>query len=144
ARARARGGKGDAARAASELAAAIAKRGDEDRLAAADVLGALHAPAEWEVRREVYRARLAAKEGGAADTVGLAEALLHLGQKDEAVALLKKLVVRRLDDAEAYQLAAEEAEKWQLWPLARDFRRGLVSLKPRDGQPRLGLARDEK
>ncbi|MSP59618.1 MAG: hypothetical protein EXR72_04610 [Myxococcales bacterium] len=146
ARARARAGKGEKARAIADLRAWTQKQGssDEDRTAAADLLHELASPVEWEVRADLYGARVARAGHGAADEVGLADARMHQGRRDEATLILKRLVVRRLDDEEAWRLAAACAETWKLAPLAIDLRRRLAEILPRDGENLLALARGER
>ncbi|HEX2571169.1 MAG TPA: tetratricopeptide repeat protein [Polyangia bacterium] len=143
ARARARFGKGERGPAVEELVAWVHDQGDAEHQSVAALLAELKSPAEWQVRLEQYQARLAQPGRAAVDEVGLGEALWHLGRKDEAIAALRRAVVRRLDDHDTYRLAAESAEKATYLEFARDLRRRLALLAPLDGGNRAALARDE-
>jgi predicted Zn-dependent protease len=144
-RARARARLGDPAGAVAEITRA-ARGGAGTALfeAAIAMLRAeqLERPAT-ELTVAMYRDLLARRREDRGMLLGLADALLKLGRKEEALVYLGRLVVREPDDTESQRLAAELCEQHQLFADARGPRLTLLALRADDAANRIQLARDE-
>jgi Flp pilus assembly protein TadD len=95
------------------------------------------------VTAAMYRDLVARGREDRGTLLGLSDALIKLGRREEAVVVLGRLVVREPDDNESQRLAAELLENHRMFADARGPRLTLASLRADDADNRVKLARDE-
>jgi tetratricopeptide (TPR) repeat protein len=138
--------RGTDARGAAARLIALAREGEGKPLLDAALKLFRDAGREREAAEVAVALHAAALEAGREDRgtlLGLADALLKLGRKEEALVHLGRLIVREPDDAESLEAAAALLERHAQWADARGPRTVLLQLRVDDAGNRVRLARDE-